>query len=159
MSSAAAVVTSPFKENTLQDRVVLISGGSSGIGLEIARTVLRHGAKGCVIMGRRQNFLDSACGELNSLPGSQGGLAVGVQGDVRKPESCRAAVQAAVDRFGSVDILVNSAAGNFLATAEELRPKGFRTVMEIDTLGTFNMCSELGFRVRWGGGEESGPWL
>lgn len=51
------------------------------------------------------------------------------------------AVKFAVERFGKLDTLVNGAAGNFLANASELRPKGFRTVIEIDTIGTYNMCN------------------
>jgi hypothetical protein len=63
---------------------------------------------------------------------------------VRAYESCERMVAAAVARSGHLDILVNCAAGNFLAPAEELTSNGFRTVMEIDAVGTFNMC-------RWAG--------
>jgi peroxisomal 2,4-dienoyl-CoA reductase len=60
--------------------------------------------------------------------------------DVRKPEQCQAAVDLCRNKFdGRLDILVNGAAGNFLAQAKELSPKGFATVMAIDALGTFNM--------------------
>ena len=62
-----------------------------------------------------------------------------VQGDVRRPEDARLAVQKAIDLYGSLDILVNSAAGNFLVAAEDLSVKGFKTVMEIDAVGVFNM--------------------
>ncbi|CAE7223147.1 unnamed protein product, partial [Symbiodinium pilosum] len=55
-------------------------------------------------------------------------------------EDCEAAVKVAVDTFGALDILVNAAAGNFLAAAEEISSKGFKTVMDIDTVGSFNMC-------------------
>lgn len=63
-----------------------------------------------------------------------------MQGDVRKYEACEAMVAGAVAKFGRLDILVNCAAGNFLAAPEQLSSNGFRTVLEIDTLGTFNMC-------------------
>lgn len=63
-----------------------------------------------------------------------------LQGDVRKYESCEGMVAAAVSHFGSLSILVNCAAGNFLALPEQLSSNGFRTVLEIDTLGTFNVC-------------------
>ena len=49
-------------------------------------------------------------------------------------------VQYATSQYGKVDILVNGAAGNFLAEAKSLTPKGFKTVMDIDAQGTFNMC-------------------
>lgn len=51
-----------------------------------------------------------------------------------------AAVTQCLETFGKLDILVNCAAGNFLAPASELSPKGFKTVMDIDAVGTFNMC-------------------
>jgi peroxisomal 2,4-dienoyl-CoA reductase len=57
---------------------------------------------------------------------------------VRNFEDCERAVATAVELFGGLDTVVNAAAGNFLAAAEELRPKGYRTVMEIDAIGTFN---------------------
>ena len=61
--------------------------------------------------------------------------------DVRDPSQCQRAVDYAVEHFGRLDILVNGAAGNFLAEARSLSPKGFATVMQIDAHGTFNMCS------------------
>jgi len=125
-----------FKPDVLQGRVALITGGGSGIGFEIASQFGKFGAKGVVIMGRRQHFLDDAVKELEA----HGVKAQGVAGDIRKPEDCAAAVKRAVDTFGSLDVLVNAAAGNFLAVAEQLSPGGFKTVMDIDALGTFNMA-------------------
>ena len=95
------------------------------------------GLHGCsvVLMGRRQQFLDEAVSVLSK----QNIKAASVSGDVRKEEEAARAVTAAVEAFGGLDILVNSAAGNFLAVAEELRVKGFRTVLDIDTVGVFNM--------------------
>lgn len=65
--------------------------------------------------------------------------AMGFQGDVRKIEDCERWATGCVAVFGALNIVVNCAAGNFLATAEELSSGGFRSVMEIDALGTFNM--------------------
>lgn len=53
--------------------------------------------------------------------------AIGLEGDVRKQEDARRVVESAFKHFGRIDILVNSAAGNFLASAEDLSPNGFRT--------------------------------
>ena len=61
-------------------------------------------------------------------------------GDVRKIDDCKRVVKETVEKFGSVDVLVNGAAGNFLASASMVSSNGVRTVLEIDTLGTFNMC-------------------
>jgi peroxisomal 2,4-dienoyl-CoA reductase len=60
-------------------------------------------------------------------------------GDVRRPDDVAAVVAAAADAFGGLDILVNGAAGNFRARAEELSPNGFGTVVDIDLKGTFNV--------------------
>lgn len=70
---------------------------------------------------------------------SQYGPSHGEPGDVTKIEDCKRVVENSIKKFGSVDVLVNGAAGNFLATASTLSTNGFKKVMEIDTVGTFNM--------------------
>mmetsp|Transcript_38799 Transcript_38799/g.86302 ORF Transcript_38799/g.86302 Transcript_38799/m.86302 type:complete len:295 (+) Transcript_38799:45-929(+) len=130
-----AAPRSPFKPDALQGKVALITGGSSGIGLEIATQLGLHGAT-IFVTGRRKEVLDAATKKMQAL----GISATGLQGDVRQQESCERWVAAVSSQFSRLDILVNCAAGNFLATAEELSPNGFRTVMEIDALGTFTMC-------------------
>lgn len=66
--------------------------------------------------------------------------AFGVECDVRKNEDCIRTVEAVVAKFGQLDILVNCAAGNFLAATEDLSANAFKTVLDIDTVGTFQMC-------------------
>ncbi|KAL3851023.1 hypothetical protein ACJIZ3_012905 [Penstemon smallii] len=128
---------SPFKSDILKGKVALLTGGGSGIGLEISTQFGKHGAS-IAIMGRRRNVLDAAVSALQSL----GITAVGFEGDVRKREDARRVVEATVKHFGKLDILVNAAAGNFLVAAEDLSPNGFKTVMDIDAVGTFTMCHE-----------------
>jgi peroxisomal 2,4-dienoyl-CoA reductase len=108
--------------------------GGSGIGFEIARQLGLHGAS-VVIMGRRMEFLEKAVDGMKA-DGIKAGCCAG---DVRSEEDCKNAVDTAVRLFGKLDTLVNSAAGNFLAAAEELKPKGFRTVIDIDLIGVYNM--------------------
>jgi len=134
-SGAGAI--SYYSKDCLAGRVALITGGGSGIGFEIAQQLCYHGAKGVVLVGRRKQFLDEAV----ALLAKQGIQAAASAGDIRKPEDCAAAVKMAVDSFGSLDIVVNCAAGNFLATAEGLSPNGFKTVLDIDTQGMFNMTT------------------
>ncbi|XWS62352.1 hypothetical protein CRYUN_Cryun06bG0003500 [Craigia yunnanensis] len=64
--------------------------------------------------------------------------AIGLDGDVRKEDDAARTFK----HFGRLDILVNAAAGNFLVPAEDLSPNGFRTVIDIDSIGTFRMCHE-----------------
>jgi len=64
-------------------------------------------------------------------------------GNVIQMEDCKKVVAEAVKRFGQIDILVNGAAGNFMATADKLSSGGIRRVIEIDTLGTFHMSQQV----------------
>ncbi|KAK9832722.1 hypothetical protein WJX81_003788 [Elliptochloris bilobata] len=147
MSAPPQPTVSPFRNNVLAGKVALITGGGSGIGYEITRQLGLHGAK-VVITGRRQQVLTDSCEAL----AAEGIAALGVQGDVRKADDCERWVHEAVGRFGRLDILVNCAAGNFLAAAEELSANGFRTVMEIDTLGTFTASRAAFPALRSAGG-------
>ncbi|KAF8649983.1 hypothetical protein HU200_064142 [Digitaria exilis] len=142
---------SPFRANVLKGKAALVTGGGSGIGFEIVTQLARHGAQ-VAIMGRRREVLDKAVAVLRS----QGLRAVGFDGDVRKQEDAARVLAATVEHFGKLDILVNGAAGNFLASPEDLTPKGFRTVLDIDTVGTYTMCYEA-LKYLKKGGPGKGP--
>eukprot|EP00568_Trieres_chinensis_P000364 CAMPEP_0183309424 /NCGR_PEP_ID=MMETSP0160_2-20130417/25336_1 /TAXON_ID=2839 ORGANISM="Odontella Sinensis, Strain Grunow 1884" /NCGR_SAMPLE_ID=MMETSP0160_2 /ASSEMBLY_ACC=CAM_ASM_000250 /LENGTH=310 /DNA_ID=CAMNT_0025473451 /DNA_START=27 /DNA_END=956 /DNA_ORIENTATION=- len=132
--------TSPFRSDCLggdRPKIALITGGGSGICFQIVRQLLLHGCAGAVICGRRESFLSRASSSLSSETGK---TCLRFACDVRNVSSCEDAIRFTLERFGSIDILVNGAAGNFLAEASALSPKGFKTVMEIDAQGTFNMC-------------------
>ncbi|CAN4103795.1 unnamed protein product [Withania somnifera] len=137
---------SPFKSDILKGKVALLTGGGSGLGLEISTQFGKHGAS-VAIMGRRKSVLDSAVSYLQSF----GIPAIGIQGDVRKQEDAKRVVELTVRQFGKLDILVNAAAGNFLASPEDLSPNGFRTVLDIDSVGTFTMCREALNYIKKGG--------
>jgi 2,4-dienoyl-CoA reductase [(3E)-enoyl-CoA-producing], peroxisomal len=162
-------IPSPFKNDCLEGRTALVTGGGSGIGYEIARQLLRHGCRTVLLCGRRKQFLDDAVRNLRReliilQRGSgqqpqdhhhqqqQQQQVHGYACDVRNPTQCKAAIEYMANRVTmedgrrsksppSLDILVNGAAGNFLAPAEELTPKGFETVLAIDAMGTFNMTT------------------
>jgi peroxisomal 2,4-dienoyl-CoA reductase len=108
----------------------------AGLGYCLDRRQLGlHGAS-VVLMGRREAVLTKAVEGLSK----EGISARWIRGDVRSQEDAQKAVAAATQAFGKLNILVNCAAGNFLAVAEMLSPKGFRTVLDIDAVGTFTMC-------------------
>jgi peroxisomal 2,4-dienoyl-CoA reductase len=86
-------------------------------------------------MGRCADVLEATAKEMSA----QGYKVTTIAGDVRKPEDCDAAVAKAVSAFGGLDILLNGAAGNFLCPTEKLSSNGFKTVIDIDLMGTFNM--------------------
>ncbi|CAI5706889.1 unnamed protein product [Peronospora effusa] len=126
-----------FRRDACAGRVALVTGGGSGIGQEIALKLAEYGAK-VAIFGRRKTALQNTMDIMRKC-GVSDDACMFVQGDVRSTESADNCVQQVVDRFGKLDVLVNSAAGNFLALAEKMSTNAFRTVMEIDTIGTFNM--------------------
>lgn len=128
--------SSPFRSDCLQGKVAVVTGGGSGICFEITRQLLKHGCAGAVICGRREVFLARAADSLSTETGAR---CLYKTCDVRDADACAAVVAYALEQFGKIDILVNGAAGNFLAEAKALRPNGFRTVLEIDAMGTFNM--------------------
>lgn len=119
----------------MKGKVAFVTGGGSGIGFGICRQLGLHGAK-VVMMGRREAVLKEAEAKLRE----ENIEALGVQGDVRDFDKCTKAVNVAVSHFGRLDILVNCAAGNFMAPAEQMSANAFKTVIDIDLIGSFHMC-------------------
>lgn len=131
-------INSPFRFDCLSGKVALVTGGGSGICFEVSKQLLLHGAEAAIICGRREDFLARSSKLLEETTEKRCLYKVC---DVRDPAACANAVQYAVQQFGRLDIVVNGAAGNFLAEAKALTPKGFATIVGIDALGTFNMSN------------------
>ena len=103
--------------------VALVTGGGTGIGRATALALARTGAR-VAICGRRPEPLEAVRAELEAA----GADCLAVPTDVREPEHVERLVDAVLERFGAVDVLVNNAGGQFLAPAEEISLKGFRAV-------------------------------
>ena len=126
-----------FRPNFLSGEVALVTGGGSGIGFRIAEVFMRHDCD-TIIMGRKEKRLEESAELLRDATGRQ---CIAAACDVRKGKDVEAALAKAIEELGGrpVTILVNGAAGNFLCPAESLSPKGFRTVLDIDAVGTFTV--------------------
>ncbi|XP_007528037.1 peroxisomal 2,4-dienoyl-CoA reductase [(3E)-enoyl-CoA-producing] [Erinaceus europaeus] len=124
-----------FSPDLLRDKVAFITGGGSGIGFRIAEIFMRHGCH-TVIASRSLSRVTMAAQKLTAAT-SQRCLPLSL--DVRDSPAVTAAVRQALQEFRKIDILINCAAGNFLCPASALSSNAFRTVMDIDTLGTFTV--------------------
>lgn len=131
-----------LKKDALAGQVAIVTGGGTGIGKAICRTLGSLGAK-VVLASRKREVLEAAVAEL----ASEGIAALAIPTDVRVPEQVEAMIDGTLSAFGRLDALVNNAAGNFTCAAEELSPNGFRTVVDIVLNGTF-YCSRAAGR-RW----------
>lgn len=124
-----------FRDGLYAGRHVFLTGGSSGITLRLAEAFGKAGAK-ISILARKQEKIDAA---LTLLRG-QGTTAEGYSADVRDYAAIDGAMTKAVTAFGPLDVLVCGAAGNFPAPAMAMSSNGFKAVLDIDVLGTFNCC-------------------
>jgi len=112
---------------------VLIFGGTTGINLGIAQAFHARGAN-VVVASRKPENVAAAVATMQGA-----NRAHGVVADIRDDAAVECAVQEAVGRFGTIDVLVQGAAGNFLAAAKDLSSNGFKVVVDIDLNGTFHV--------------------
>lgn len=115
------------------EKHIIISGGSSGINLGIALEFARHGAE-ISIIARNQEKLTHACEQISVHSSCHGYSA-----DVRDDAALVKAIESAVKQAGSIDVLIAGAAGNFPAAAMEMSTNAFKSVIDIDLIGTFNL--------------------
>ncbi|MFO1014297.1 MAG: SDR family oxidoreductase [Caulobacteraceae bacterium] len=119
----------------LSGKTVYIAGASSGINLGIARRFVRDGANVAVI-SRSPEKIEAAAAELRGLGG---GDAIGIAADVRDYAAIEASLKATHNKWGDIDVVISGAAGNFVAPALGMSANGFKTVIDIDLIGTFNV--------------------
>jgi NAD(P)-dependent dehydrogenase (short-subunit alcohol dehydrogenase family) len=127
-------MSTPFRERSLAGKVAYVAGGTRGINLGIARCYAEHGAH-VVVMSRDEKRCAAAEAELRSL----GAKALGLPADVRDYDRVAKTLQQAAESFGPLDIVVAGQAGNFYAPALGMSANGFKAVVDIDLLGTFNV--------------------
>lgn len=123
-----------FAAGLLEGQVCLVSGAGSGLGRETALELARLGATvvGC---GRRIEPLEQTRAAIEAIGGTADAVAV----DIREEAAVGKLVDGLLERHGRLDLLVNNAGGQFLAPAEAITAKGFRTVTELNVQGTWNM--------------------
>jgi hypothetical protein len=121
-------------ERPLAGKVAFVAGASSGINLGIAQHFARAGAK-VALIARRAEMIAEAAKSITDA----GGEAIGLTADVRDYAGVEATLKQAHDRFGKLDIVLSGAAGNFVAPALGMSSNGFKTVVDIDLIGTFNV--------------------
>ena len=129
---------SPFRDGLLEGKVAFIAGGTSGINLGIAKRYAELGAK-VAVLGRNPEKAAAAAAEI-------GHDAIGLTADVRDYGAIRAAMEEVHNRLGLFDIVISGAAGNFLAPVLGMSANAFKTVVDIDLKGTFNVfrgCHEF----------------
>jgi NAD(P)-dependent dehydrogenase (short-subunit alcohol dehydrogenase family) len=122
-----------FAKGLFAGKTVFLTGGGSGINLGIAKAFAAVGAR-VAICGRTQERLDGAAKELETF----GTKVFAKVADVRQAQAVQAAIDETRQALGPIDVLVCGAAGNFLCRAEDMSPNGFRTVVDIDLIGSFN---------------------
>ena len=130
-----------YQAGLLDGRVVVVTGGGSGLGRAMAERMAGLGAR-VGIVGRTADKLEEVVGAIRAA----GGTAALAVADVRDPAAVHAAFDALEAELGPLDTLVNNAAGNFLAPSEELSPNAFDAVVRIVLHGTFHCTLDFGRR-------------
>jgi hypothetical protein len=117
-------------------KTVFVAGASSGINLGIAKRFAREGAN-VALISRSADKIEAAAREVAALGG--GGAAVGTAADVRDYAAVEAALRKTHEAWGDIDVVISGAAGNFVAPELGMSANGFKTVVDIDLIGTFNV--------------------
>ena len=120
----------------LKDRVAVVTGCSTGLGVQMAKALAGAGAN-IVALARRQNLIDDVAREIRETYGVD---AIAVRCDITDTENVEAAVDAILEHFGRIDILINNAGTGAVAPAEDITDAQFSGEMNVDLFGTFKMA-------------------
>ena len=128
-----------FEKNILKNKVILVTGGGSGLGKSMATRFAELGAS-LVIASRRKDVISDTTSQIRKT----GEECLGLQCDVRDMDQVDNMIKNSLNKFGKIDILINNAAGNFISPTEMLSPGGFKAVVDIVLTGTFNCTLAVG---------------
>jgi len=128
-----------FTKDTLAGKAILITGGGSGLGLAMAKKFAAHGAN-IAICGRTEEKLLKAADELQE----SGQKIITHVVDVRDYDGVGEMIKRLNNEFGTLNGLVNNAAGNFLSASEDISPNAFKSVVDIVLHGSFNCSQHFG---------------
>ena len=128
-----------FQKDILKGKRILVTGGGTGLGKEMASEYAELGAE-VYICGRRQTVLDETVKEITD----QGGKIKGFACDIRVSEAVNDMIDTIWNDGGALTGLVNNAAGNFISPTEMLSPNAFKAVIDIVLMGTWNCISTVG---------------
>ncbi|MGQ3410943.1 SDR family NAD(P)-dependent oxidoreductase [Natrinema sp. LN54] len=129
--------------------VAIITGSSSGIGKSIAERFAADGVD-VVVCSREQDNVDPVAEGINES--DKPGRALAVECDVTDREAVEALVEATVEEFGGLDVLVNNAGASFMADFDDISPNGWETIMDINVNGTYHCTHAAAEHLKDGGG-------
>jgi citronellol/citronellal dehydrogenase len=133
-----------FQPGLLEGQVAIVTGGGSGLGRASALELAALGAQ-VVVCGRRAEPLEET-GRL-----ADGGHVEARPCDIREEDQVESLVAGVIERHGRIDLLVNNAGGQYMTPAEDITPKGFRTVMRLNVEGTWLMTHAVATKAMMGG--------
>ena len=134
-----------FQPGLLDGQVAIVSGGGSGLGRASALELAALGAR-VVVCGRREEPLEETAAQADD------GRVEARVCDIREEEQVEALVDGVLERHGRIDVLVNNAGGQYMSPAEDITPKGFRTVVRLNVEGTWLMTHAVATKAMMGGG-------
>ncbi|ORX40642.1 hypothetical protein BD324DRAFT_611614 [Kockovaella imperatae] len=123
-----------FRQDLFRGKVLFCTGGRSGICYEITQTMMGLGADAAIV-GRDAKGLEESANKLSKATGRK---CLATPADVRDAKAVQGAVKATIEKFGRIDFVVCGAAGNFLVPISGMSENAFKTVVEIDLLGTYH---------------------
>jgi len=127
---------SVFRKDLFAGKVAIVTGGATGIGLGIAEELARLGGKVMLASRKEQRLIPAAKGLSRDYGAEVDWCVV----NIRDRDSVAALYDTTLQRFGSVDFVINNGGGQFLAPAQSIPPKGWNAVIETNLTGTWNMC-------------------